>query len=204
MRPRFSVNKSGQCYLFYSKFRSQGGLGYIANAIAASNLNNVSLLEFGFPLPLPARHKRWVDVARMVVPFVHPALGIYTSSVVAMMTDTFSFRNRAAVKNPRSPVSQHNLRRASAGSDVSVSSSINVRSPDPAWTKFWSVRWNRAAFVDLIPESFRKCYGKSLREKVARSNCNLHSVRLVDCLPGLRVLVHRAGYFLDAFPRLFV
>lgn len=95
----------------------------------------------------------------------------------------------------------HAMRRncSSRSFKVAISVRPSPTRPEPAFTKFWSMIRNGARFVYELPKPLDVLFGKLLSLGRWLTNFVLHSITFVNCLPRLRMFVHRAGIPFSGF-----
>lgn len=171
-------------------------------AVKLSNLANLLVGKFAFAVRYSA------SVAVSNTPLTRAVFHIVqlstdkkvfrpnTDRIVTAVQHKHASGDWSKVENPRSPRSQYG---ACARCSEPAIPKCGSRRPYPTWSKVWLVFWNRAVLVNLFPKAFDKLLEHPLCCETVLRKLHLHSVRLVDCLPSLRVFVHRAGNSFTAF-----
>ena len=81
---------------------------------------------------------------------------VHTGWIVAMVKNPKPFRDSAVMEKPREPVGHHP---DSTDAETSVPTVVTEAHPNPALAKLWTVRRNRAVFVDLLKEPLLDGFG---------------------------------------------
>lgn len=87
----------------------------------------------------------------------------------------------STMQDPRNPMGQFGTHARRSSPDRSISTFKYLSGPYPAFTKLWTVFWNRSVFVYFGPEPIWKCFAKTLRGEILGRNVWLHNKFVLLC-----------------------
>lgn len=166
--------------------------------VAESNFVNILLREFmprvGFAFP-----KVEVQLSAAFFDHVHAIVSLRSQPKVIGVDASGIIATGAVVKNFKAIWDGTHVedKTCSMGKDCSESTDAPLDFAVTGWPSI--SRPNPAGFVlcNFCPETLLKGCRKSLRGQIVVGNFDLHSILfLFNCLPSLRMLIHRAGAFL--------
>jgi len=205
MPPRFSNNYLPHAGAIHAEHSSEFPIANASTSVEAAYLQHLLRIKLGPLLACSEPHSMLVGGISHVVDVVSfPQMRwINARRVVALVEDikrtSHAIINRHSFcQTPSSSVGKHI---SGFPTKKTVASFVNTCRPEPAWTEFRAMLWDRTIFVDLWPKSISNWLCKSLTRQAACWCCSVfqtvfHNVKFLAAC-WTRCLINRAKSLAD-------